>query len=313
MKKYINIIAGLACTMALSLSCSEGNKGAGDISIGFEQSEYSFKESAGLTKIRIEVTGEAKSYPVSFDIEAKVISGDTDEVNDIMHFTQSKGLKVGGKDLAPVYIEFTVKDNDYINESRFVELTITNAKGTAVAMAKTTVEIRDNDNDPYDKLMGDWTATAYDYNGEKTTFPVNISGGFTQSDVNNNEGSVLVCWGFGPYQREFTDASPSKQPVWYLDFNEDERKLSVQPNTLMANVFTFSDLDYDVIIRCCTVEPGPSINMTQPLDGTWSDDMNTITFTGGGYGLTAAIYTTDGVYTGEVWMIYTDIVLTRNK
>ncbi len=311
--RHISVIAALLTAVAAMVSCSEEKKGAGDITIGFAQDTYKFKEGAGLSKIQIDVTGEAETYPVTFDVEAKIVSSEQVEVNDVIHFTQSKGLKIKGKDLAPVYLEFTVKDNDVINETRQVELTITNVKGAKVSNAKTVFEIRDNDNNPYDKLMGDWTASATDYSGAKVTFPVNISGGFTESDINNNEGRVLVCWGFGSYQREFPTSNPPKQPVWYMDFDEDAHALYVQTNKVMANVFQFSDISYDVIIRCCTILPGNSISLQTPLEGSWSSDMNTITFQSGGYGLTAAIFTTDGEYTDTVWMIFTDIVLTRNK
>lgn len=312
MKKYISFIAGIILPVLAVVSCSNGEKGAGDITIGFAKDSYRIKEGAGLTKIQIEVNGEAESYPVTFDIQARVTSDETLQVNDVIHFTQSENFKIAGKDLAPVYVEFTVKDDDIISDSRFIELSIVNVKGAAVATSTTTLEIRDNDNNPYDKLMGDWTAHAKDHTGAATTFPVNISGGFNDSDITNNEGRVLVCWGFGPYQRE-SSRSPEKQPVWYMNFDEDNRLLKVQTNVLMANMFEFSDIDHDVIIRCCTIEPGPSINMLTPLEGTWSDDFNTITFQQGGYGLTAAIFTLDGVYDDSVWMIFTDIVLTRNK
>ena len=311
--RHISVIAALLTAAAAMVSCSEEKKGAGDITIGFAQDTYKFKEGAGLSKIQIDVTGEAETYPVTFDVEAKIVSSEQVEVNDVIHFTQSKGLKIKGKDLAPVYLEFTVKDNDIINETRQVELTITNVKGAKVSNVKTVFEIRDNDNNPYDKLMGDWTASATDYSGAKVTFPVNISGGFTESDINNNEGRVLVCWGFGSYQREFPTSNPPKQPVWYMDFDEDAHALYVQTNKVMANVFQFSDISYDVIIRCCTILPGNSLSLQTPLEGSWSSDMNTITFQSGGYGLTAAIFTTDGEYTDTVWMIFTDIVLTRNK
>lgn len=315
MKKYISFIAGIILPVLAAVSCSNEEKGAGDITIGFAKDSYRIKEGAGLTKIQIEVSGEAESYPVTFDIQAKVTSDETLQVNDIIHFTQSEGFKIAGKDLAPVYVEFTVKDDDIIADSRFIELSIVNVKGASVATSTATLEIRDNDNNPYDKLMGDWTAHAKDHTGAAQTFPVNISGGFNDSDIANNEGRVLVCWGFGPYQRESSRA-PEKQPVWYMDYDEDNRLLKVQNNVLMANMFQFSDLDFECIIRCCGVEPsgdGLAINMLTPLEGTWSSDFNTITFQQGGYGLTAAIFTLDGVYTENVWMIYTDIVLTRNK
>lgn len=311
--RYISVVAAFAMTVSGSISCSNENKDAGDISIGFGQDTYKFKEGAGLSKIQINVAGDGNSYPVTFDVEAKLVSEEGTDVNDVIHFTQSKGLKVKGKDIAPVYLEFTVKDNDVINETREIELSITNVKGAKVALEKATLEIRDNDNNPYDKLMGDWTATATDYGGNKVSFPVNISGGFTESDIASNEGRVLVCWGFGDYQREFSTANPPKQPVWYMNFDEDAHALYVQTNTLMANVFKFSDIDYDVIIRCCTIQPGNSLSLQTPLEGSWSADMNTITFQQGGYGLTAAIFNTQGEFSGDVWMIFTNIVLTRNK
>ena len=315
MKTFNNILAVAMLLAAVTgvISCSEENLGAGDIAIGFGQESFRFKEGAGLNKIEVVVTGEARNYPVTFDIEARLLTDDGVEVDDVLHFTQTKGLKVKGKDLAPVYVEFFVKDDDVINEKREVELSITNVEGASVSVDKTVIEIKDNDSDPYDKLMGDWTASATDYYGNKVTFPVNISGGFTQSDVDANEGRVLVCWGFGSVQREFPTSNPPKQPVWYIDFDEDAHALYVQANTLMANVFQFSDIPYDVIIRCCTIMPGNSISLVSPLEGSWSSDMNTITFQSGGYGLTAAIFNTQGEYTDSVWLVYTDIVLTRNK
>lgn len=313
MKRFIYNIAALALAIMASAACSDRKEGAGDIMIGFAEDSYSYKEGAGLTKIRFDVTGEAKSYPVTFDIVAQVVSTDGAELEEIVHFTQLEGMKVGGYDIAPVLLEFFIKDNDVINEPRSIELTISNVKGAGVSRSKTVLEIRDNDNDPYDKLMGDWTATANDYNGSKTSFPVNISGGFTSAEIEANEGRVLVCWGFGPYQREYSNASPSRQPVWYLDFAEDEGKVYVQANTLMANVFSFADIPYQVIIRCCGVEPGPKFSLTRRLEGSWNKEMDKIVFEDGGYGLTAAIFNTAGEYTESVWMIYTDIVLTRNK
>lgn len=311
--KYISAALMLLVSAVGLVSCSEENPYGGDITIGFGQESYRFKEGAGLNKIEIAVTGDARKYPVTFDIEARLLTDDGAEVNDVLHFTQIKGLKVKGKNLAPVYVEFFVKDDDVINENRQVELSITNVKGASVSVDKAVVEIKDNDSDPYDKLMGDWTASAKDYYGNKVTFPVNISGGFTQSDVDANEGRVLVCWGFGSYQREFPTSNPPKQPVWYIDFDEDAHALYVQTNTLMANVFQFSDIPYDVIIRCCTIMPGNTISLVSPLEGSWSPDMNTITFQSGGYGLTAAIFNTQGEFTDNVWLLYTDIVLTRNK
>lgn len=140
--RYISVVAAFAMAVSGSISCSNENKDAGDISIGFGQDTYKFKEGAGLSKIQINVAGDGNSYPVTFDVEAKLVSEEGADVNDVIHFTQSKGLKVKGKDIAPVYLEFTVKDNDVINETREIELSITNVKGAKVALEKATLEIR---------------------------------------------------------------------------------------------------------------------------------------------------------------------------
>ena len=66
----------MAFAVTTSVSCSQEKEGTGDITIGFAQTEYRMKESAGLTKIKFDIQGEAKKYPVSFDVEAKVISDD---------------------------------------------------------------------------------------------------------------------------------------------------------------------------------------------------------------------------------------------
>ena len=57
--------------------------------------------------------------------------------------------------------------------------------------------------------------------------------------------------------------------------------------------------------------------ISQSLKAAWGGEVQNGQVTDveelGGYGLTAAIFTLDGVYDDSVWMIFTDIVLTRNK
>lgn len=307
------MIASSAVVLALAVSCQETPQGKGDATIGFANETYVYKESAGLVKIPIQFTGEPKTYPISFDIVAEV-EGSEFKVEDLVHFTQTKGLKYAGDADAPAYLEFQVYDNQEINESRLINLTITNVDGATLAgTGKAVLEIADNDNNPYERLMGNWVLTAAD----GSSFPVNISGGFTADDEAVNFEKTLVCWGFGGYQEDLTAYggayTPLKQPVWYLNYNAEEGTLSARSGALMANIWSFNGIDEDCEIKLAAGQPNAEGKMATDHDyhvkATWSEDMNTITFEKGYY-LVATVWGVSQTYYGY-WMAFPDVVLTR--
>ena len=307
------MIASSAVVLALAVSCQETPQGKGDATIGFAKETYVYKESAGLVKLPIQFTGEPKTYPISFDIVAEV-DGTEFKVEDLVHFTQTKGLKYAGDADAPAYLEFQVYDNQEINESRLINLTITNVDGATLAgTGKAVLEIADNDNNPYERLMGNWIATASD----GSSFPVNISGGFTADDEAVNFEKTLVCWGFGGYQEDLTAYggayTPLKQPVWYLNYNAEEGTLSARSGALMANIWSFNGIDEDCEIKLAAGQPNAEGKMATDHDyhvkATWSEDMNTITFETGYY-LVATVWGVSQTYYGY-WMAFPDVVLKR--
>lgn len=307
------MIASSAVVLALAVSCQETPQGKGDATIGFANETYVYKESAGLVKLPIQFTGEPKTYPISFDIVAEV-DGTEFKVEDLVHFTQTKGLKYAGDEDAPAYLEFQVYDNQEINESRLINLTITNVDGATLAgTGKAVLEIADNDNNPYERLMGNWVLTAAD----GSSFPVNISGGFTADDEAVNFEKTLVCWGFGGYQEDLTAYggayTPLKQPVWYLNYNAEEGTLSARSGALMANIWSFNGIDEDCEIKLAAGQPNAEGKMATDHDyhvkATWSEDMNTITFETGYY-LVATVWGVSQTYYGY-WMAFPDVVLKR--
>lgn len=309
------MIASSAVLLTLAVSCQNKQpQGKGDATIGFANETYMYKESAGLVKIPVQFTGEPKTYPITFDIIAEVQGGEF-EVAELVHFTQTQGLKYAGNPDAPAYLEFQVYDNQEINDSRFINLTIANVSGaTLVGSGKTVLEIADNDNNPYERLMGNWVATSSD--GE--SFSVNISGGFTADDESVNFEKTLVCWGFGGYQEDLTAYGgaylPLKQPVWYLDYNAEEGTVSARGGALMANIWSFNGIDEDCEIKFAAGQPNAEGQMSTDHDyhikGTWSEDMNTITFEKGYY-MVATVWGVSQTYYGY-WMAFPDVVLTRN-
>jgi hypothetical protein len=296
-------------------------KGAGDATIGFAQSTYTYKESAGLVKIPLKFDGEPVSYPITFSVSAalETVAGDNAEIKDVVHFTQTENLHYAGivaneetGEKVPAYLEFEIKDNPDINESRFLNLTLTSVSGATVTAASTKVEIKDNDNNPYEKLWGNWIFEGVDTSdGAKYTFEVNISGGFTEEDVAKNADKVLVCWGFeGAKYGPLSAPRMPYQPIWYINYDADAESLSVQVGTQMADGYLNFGLGSNTSVKLASTLPGSTAyDYKTQVKGTWSEDLNTMTFEEG-YGLRAMI---EGADDGKLyyWASYKDIVMTR--
>ena len=314
MKLFRNILIATSALALAAVSCQQVEEGKGDATIGFENPTYVYKESAGRVKLQVKFEGEPKTYPITFDVVVTPEGGLG--LDSLVHFTQTENLKYMGNPDAPAYIEFDLKDNDYINDSRFLTFTLANVKGAEiVAGGKTMIEIADNDNNPYERLMGNWVAQCYDSDGAKAEWNVNISGGFTSDEENVNFEKTLVCWGFGGKMEDVSSygITPAKQPVWYLTYDAEAKTLTTQPGKVMANIWKFNGIDEDVEVKIATVainaEGKMATDHAVPVTATWSADMSTITFEPD-YFLVATVWGVSGEYYGY-WMAFNKIVLVR--
>lgn len=314
MKLFRNILIATSALALAAVSCQQVEEGKGDATIGFENPTYVYKESAGRVKLQVKFEGEPKTYPITFDVVVTPEGGLG--LDSLVHFTQTENLKYMGNPDAPAYIEFDLKDNDYINDSRFLTFTLANVKGAEiVAGGKTMIEIADNDNNPYERLMGNWVAQCYDSEGAKAEWNVNISGGFTSDEENVNFEKTLVCWGFGGEMEDVSSYgyTPAKQPVWYLSYDAEAKTLTTQPGKVMANIWKFNGIDEDVEVKIATgainAEGKMATDHAVPVTATWSADMSTITFEPD-YFLVATVWGVSGEYYGY-WMAFNKIVLVR--
>ena len=308
--KYIALAA--VSTLMLASCDNKTEEGAGDAVIGFAKDAYTFKESAGLVRIPMSVEGEAKYWPICFDIKAEISVSDEPEIENIIHFTQATGLKYAGNPDAPAYVEFSVIDNLEINDNRTVKLTIENVKGATVGTGSTVVEIADNDNNPYDRLMGDWVlngTSIWGEDGYSGPQAVRIIGGFTDEEVAANADKTLVCVGFINIGTQYIDY---RIPVWYLDYYAEEGYLKLRPNTVMVplGMFGFNSIDEDVTVYMWPFVSGAEAATAEgDVYATWSDDCNTITFDpGAGFG--AELIGESGTDHGD-WDTFVDITMTR--
>lgn len=314
MKLFRNILIATSALALAAVSCQQVEEGKGDATIGFENPTYVYKESAGRVKLQVKFEGEPKTYPITFDVVVTPEGGLG--LDSLVHFTQTENLKYMGNPDAPAYIEFDLKDNDYINDSRFLTFTLANVKGAEiVAGGKTMIEIADNDNNPYERLMGNWVAQCYDSDGAKAEWNVNISGGFTSDEENVNFEKTLVCWGFGGQMEDVSSygITPAKQPAWYLTYDAEAKTLTTQPGKVMANIWSFNGIDEDTEVKIATgainAEGKMATDHAVPVTATWSADMSTITFEPD-YFLVATVWGVSGEYYGY-WMAFNKIVLVR--
>ncbi len=315
MTKYISAFVLLFTVLGLS-SCDDNKAtGAGDATIGFASSTYTYKESAGIIRIPVAFSGEPKSYPIVFDVKAEIVDGDK-TLDELVHFTQIEHLKYAGNPAAPAFVEFEIYDDQDINESRHMQLTIVSASGAEIANASTVVEIADNDNNPYERLWGNWIFTGNSISdGSEVTFEVNISGGFTEEEVEANADKKLVCWGYAGYKDDVTGygIDPGHQPVWYIDYDADAEMLSVEVGTMLTNIFTFGDDNVDYEVKTASrdlTDENAKFSESVQIKAVWSEDMNTITLEPSS-AFCSLVYG-DGKYLGY-WYGHYNVVLTRKK
>lgn len=315
MTKHISAFVLLFAALGLMTSCDDDKAtGAGDATIGFASSTYTYKESAGIVRIPVAFNGEPKSYPIVFDVKAEIVDGDK-TLDQLVHFTQIEHLKYAGNPSAPAFVEFEIYDDKDINDARHMRLTIESASGAEIVNGTTLVEIADNDNNPYERLWGNWTFTGNSIaDGSVTTFDVNISGGFTEEEVEANADKKLVCWGYVGYKDDVTGygIDPGHQPVWYMDYDADAEMLSVEVGTLLTNLFTFGVdgvSDYEVKTASLdTSDENAEFSESEQIKAVWSEDMNTITLEPTS-AFCSLVYG-DGKYLGY-WYGHYNVVLTR--
>ena len=304
--KTLKYIALAAVSTLMLASCDNTEEGAGDAVIGFATDAYSYKESAGLVRIPLTVEGEAKTWPVTFDIKAEISVSDEADIEKIIHFTQSDGLKYAGNPDAPAFVEFTVIDNFEINDNRTVKLTLENVKGAAVGTGSAVIEIVDNDNNPYDRLMGTWSLSATSLSdGSTTSFDVIITGGLTEDEAAANAEKTLVCCGYAGYWW-----SDSGEPVWYLDYNAEGGYLKLQTDKIMATEMDFNLSEYCNVKTWAYIPGASNLSADGDVYATWSSDCNTITFDPG-YGMGGRVFGMDSGTEYGNWISIRDITMTR--
>lgn len=141
------------------------------------------KEGEPIVKIPLEIKGKRNG-----DIEITVVvKGEYENTasDDVNVFITTKSVIVFPED--NVYnLEVAINDDDEMNETRWCDIAIESVKGGTIGQQNfTTIEIKDNDTEPYDRCAGQWilkTATLTDAGDLKEERKVIYLSAYPESD-----------------------------------------------------------------------------------------------------------------------------------
>lgn len=297
--KYIKLLSLLVAVLFLG-ACSDDDvkkNSAADVTVSMGTATISPRESAGIVSLPIKVEGPTNGM-VTLTVETREV-GSNPAVENTNYYVTTKKINITGSE---GYVELEMVDDDEINDPRSFEVTIVKVEHAKLneAAKTTSVVIRDNDHEPYDRLQGTWTLTYKNYDGAVQRQKVTITGADDPSEYIYNK--LLYLEGM------LLDKSKA-----HLSFNFDTANNTCYvsfTNFMKYNWVTgfnhpsFSD---PIDIKLGRLE-GQQISQS-PIEGVVQADFKTIKFEEGA--TIAAIFTNPK--DGGLYLIETmsDIVLTK--
>ena len=284
MKRILYVL--MTVFTALVMTACDSGKGAGNATIGFEKTNYTYRENAGTVTVPVKFTGEPAEYPIRFSISASV-DGSAD-INDVARFVQElSSLQYNGK--GDVILEIELIDNLEPDTDRILTLEIASADGAEIVAPKTEILIQDNDGSLYDAIQGTWTFNCTSASSSSKIFEVKIDAGETSEDQEENKAKQrlrILGWDGNTY----TDDTPPAPFEWYVFIRTDETTqetcLQTDPDTWLLRS-TGDPLGIGV--SPCEIYIGlsnlneegkinPDVTVNFDTQASISDDIRTITF-----------------------------------
>lgn len=269
--KYIKLLSLLVAVLFLG-ACSDDDvkkNSAADVTVSMGTATISPRESAGIVSLPIKVEGPTNGM-VSVTVETREV-GSNPAVENTHYYVTTKKINITGSE---GYVELEMVDNEEINDPRTFEVTIVKVEHAKLneAAKTTTVEIRDNDHEPYDRLQGTWTMTYKDYAGAVQTQKVTITGADDPSEYIYNKLLYVEDILLEKSKAQLSFNYDSANNTCYVSFT----------NFMKYNWYTGLELQgisKPVDILLGRLE-GNSISQS-PVEGEVQDDFKTIKFESG--------------------------------
>ena len=297
--KYIKLLSLLVAVLFLG-ACSDDDvkkNSAADVTVSMGTATISPRESAGIVSLPIKVEGPTNGM-VSVTVETRKV-GSNPAVENTHYYVTTKKINITGSE---GYVELEMVDDDEINDPRTFEVTIVKVEHAKLneAAKTTTVEIRDNDHEPYDRLQGTWTMTYKDYGGAVQTQKVTITGADDPSEYIYNKLLYVEGILLEKSKAQLSFNYDSANNTCYVSFT----------NFMKYNWYT--DLELQGISQPVDIKLGRlegNYISESPVEGVVQEDFKTIKFE---EGATIACLFTDPA-SGQLRLIeaISDIVLTK--
>ena len=255
-------LSAFVLATAIFASCSEEelswNSSAATVSM--EQAELVYKENKGMVNVPIVVDGELNG-PVEVTVEVAEV-GENPAMEDVHYIVTSKTVLIPA-DATSGKIEFKTVDDADINEARTFVINIKSVNGATVGeTASTTVTLKDNDSQFYEKLQGRWKMTS-----SAGTWNINIIGAEEGEEGYNEVFQVTGIMGY-----DWT----SMTMFYNYDVATKTGYVYIPFGYIFAQGVNFG-LGGTQDVATGTVVDG-YINFDGGILGTWNEDFTEITF-----------------------------------
>lgn len=277
------------CLMAVAMltSCNDDTTfNTTDATVSFGEAEYSIKESKGLFKIPVVVTGEQNGH---IEVTVSVVADDDKCKEDVHYYVTSKKVVIP-EYKKEVYVEIKAIDDRVINEDRHFSLRIENVNGAKIGSTNSVAKITltDNDDIPYERIAGVWTVTAENLFSESGKDPISWDMNLEIVDDDDpSYGSVVIATPWATADGSipvFDEAGTTLTHQMTFHHNESTGRttLDMKLGTTMASDLDFGKIegiDFSKAYVCSGTEgmAGSSV-FSGTLTGVVNEDYTEITF-----------------------------------
>lgn len=260
-----NKIYAFLLAAAVLAGCSKEEEiswNSADATVSMGQAELVVKENKGMVNVPVVVAGELDGA-VEVTVEVAEL-GENPAMEDVHYILTSETVIIPA-DATEGKIEFKTVDDADINEARTFVITIKSANGATVnEEAKiTTVTLKDNDSQFYEKLQGKWKWSA---NNGGQSWNVTILGAEEGEDGYNE---VLYVTGVG-------GSSATSMTMYYSYDVATKTGYVYIPFGYVFGQLNFSGLGICDVVTITAVDG--NVSMEGGLIGTWNEDFTEITF-----------------------------------
>ena len=260
-------LSAFVLATAIFASCSEEELSwnSSTATVSMEQAELVYKENKGMVNVPIVVDGELNG-PVEVTVEVAEV-GENPAMEDVHYIVTSKTVLIPA-DATSGKIEFKTVDDADINEARTFVINIKSVNGATVGeTASTTVTLKDNDSQFYEKLQGRWKMNSVDSKGNTQAWNINIIGVDEGEEGYNEVFQVTGIMGY-----DWT----SMTMFYSYDVATKTGYVYIPFGYIFAQGVNFG-LGGTQDVATGTVVDG-YINFDGGLVGTWNEDFTEITF-----------------------------------